>query len=150
MAGDSFGATPAISNLFEDEPAVTAMNMMDVDADTFGNHNFDRGIPHTQRMVDLAEFPFVSANLKGVEENLTGVSKRVLFNVDGVRVAVIGITNEEAPELVFPGLVRDDPGHELGCRCEQGSQAGAGRRRSGRRHPHAQGDPRFRRRERLR
>ena len=103
MAGDSFGATPAISNLFEDEPAVTAMNMMDVDADTFGNHNFDRGIPHTQRMVDLAEFPFVSANLKGLEENLTGVTKRVFFNVDGVRVAVIGITNEEAPELVFPG-----------------------------------------------
>jgi 2',3'-cyclic-nucleotide 2'-phosphodiesterase (5'-nucleotidase family) len=103
MAGDSFGATPAISNFFEDEPAVRAMNMMGVSADTFGNHNFDRGIAHLQRMVDLAEFPFVSANLKGLEENLSGVSKRVFFNVDRVRVAVIGITNEEAPELVFPG-----------------------------------------------
>ncbi len=103
MAGDSFGATPAISNFFEDEPAVTAMNMMGVNADTFGNHNFDRGVPHLQRMVDLADFPFVSANLKGLEENLTGVTKRVFFNVDGIRVAVIGITNEEAPELVFPG-----------------------------------------------
>jgi 2',3'-cyclic-nucleotide 2'-phosphodiesterase (5'-nucleotidase family) len=103
MAGDSFGATPAISNFFEDEPAVRAMNMMGVSADTFGNHNFDRGIAHLQRMVDLAEFPFVSANLKGLEENLSGVSKQVFFDVDGVRVAVIGITNEEAPELVFPG-----------------------------------------------
>jgi 2',3'-cyclic-nucleotide 2'-phosphodiesterase (5'-nucleotidase family) len=103
MAGDSFGATPAISNFFEEVPAVQAMNMLGVSADTFGNHNFDRGVAHLQRMVDIAEFPFVSANLKGLEENLTGVSKRAFFDVDGVRVAVIGITNEEAPELVFPG-----------------------------------------------
>lgn len=103
MAGDSFGASPAISNFFEERPAVQAMNMMGVSADTFGNHNFDRGVDHLQQMVDIADFPFVSANLKGLEENLTGVSKRVFFEVDGVRVAVIGITNEEAPELVFPG-----------------------------------------------
>lgn len=103
MAGDSFGASPAISNFFEERPAVQAMNMMGVSADTFGNHNFDRGVNHLQRMVDIAEFPFVSANLKGLEENLSGVSKSVFFQVDGVRVAVIGITNEEAPELVFPG-----------------------------------------------
>ena len=103
MAGDSFGASPAISNFFEEEPAVRTMNMLGVSADTFGNHNFDRGVDHLQRMVDIAEFPFVSANLKGLEENLSGVSKRALFEIDGVRVAVIGITNEEAPELVFPG-----------------------------------------------
>lgn len=103
MAGDSFGATPPIVNFFDEAPAVQAMNMLGVSADTFGNHNFDKGVAHLQRMVDLAEFPFVSANLKGLEENLSGVTKRVFFTIDGVRVAVIGITNEEAPELVFPG-----------------------------------------------
>src|SRR5215218_5025355 len=86
MAGDSFGATPPISSFFDDEPAVRAMNMMGISADTFGNHNFDGGIDHLQRLVDLAEFPFVSANLKGLEENLSGVSKRASFDVDGVRV----------------------------------------------------------------
>jgi 2',3'-cyclic-nucleotide 2'-phosphodiesterase (5'-nucleotidase family) len=103
MAGDSFGATPPISSFFEDEPAVRAMNLMGIDADTFGNHNFDRGIAHLQRMIDLAEFPFVSANLRNLEENLTGVDKMHMFNVGGIKVAVIGITNEEAPELVTPG-----------------------------------------------
>jgi 2',3'-cyclic-nucleotide 2'-phosphodiesterase (5'-nucleotidase family) len=103
MAGDSFGATPPISNFFQDEPAVRVMNMLGISADTFGNHNFDRGIAHLQQMVDLAEFPFVSANLKGLEENLDGVSKRAVFDIAGIKVAVIGITNEEAPELVFPG-----------------------------------------------
>ncbi len=103
MAGDSVGATPPISSFFGDEPAIRAMNMMGVDADTFGNHNFDGGIAHLQSLIDIAEFRFVAANLKGLEENLSGVEKRVLFDVDGVRVAVIGITNEEAPTLVAPG-----------------------------------------------
>ena len=103
MAGDSWGATPPHSAFFNDTPAVTAMNMMGVDADTFGNHNFDRGISHLQSQVDLAEFPFVAANLKGLEENLNGVTKRQFFTVDGVRVALIGIVNEEAPTLTAPG-----------------------------------------------
>jgi 2',3'-cyclic-nucleotide 2'-phosphodiesterase (5'-nucleotidase family) len=105
MAGDSFGATPPISSFFDDEPAIRAMNMMGISADTLGNHNFDGGIAHLQDLVDLAEFPFVSANLKNLEENVTGVSKRTLFTVDGVRIAVIGITNEEAPTLVTPGAM---------------------------------------------
>jgi 2',3'-cyclic-nucleotide 2'-phosphodiesterase (5'-nucleotidase family) len=103
MAGDSWGATPPISSFFEDVPAVTAMNMMGIDADTFGNHNFDRGIAHLQSQVDLAEFPFVSANLKNLDDNLTGVEPWQMFEVGGIKVAVIGITNEEAPTLVSPG-----------------------------------------------
>jgi 2',3'-cyclic-nucleotide 2'-phosphodiesterase (5'-nucleotidase family) len=105
MAGDSIGATPPISSFFEDEPAVRAMNMMGVTADTFGNHNFDRGINHLQRMVDLAEFDFLSANLKNLEENLSGVEKMKIYNVGGIKLAVIGITNEEAPTLVSPGAL---------------------------------------------
>jgi 2',3'-cyclic-nucleotide 2'-phosphodiesterase (5'-nucleotidase family) len=114
MAGDSFGATPPISNFFEDEPAVIGQRMMGIDADTFGNHNFDRGIAHLQRMVNLAgaatsadapgkPFKYLSANLKNLEDNLSGVDRWRMFDVGGVKVAVIGITNEEAPELVFPG-----------------------------------------------
>jgi 2',3'-cyclic-nucleotide 2'-phosphodiesterase (5'-nucleotidase family) len=105
MAGDSIGATPPVSSFFEDEPAIRAMNMMGVTADTFGNHNFDRGINHLQRMVDLAEFDFLSANLKNLDENLTGVEKMKIYNVGGIKVAVIGITNEEAPTLVSPGAL---------------------------------------------
>ncbi len=103
MAGDSIGATPPVSSFFEDEPAIQAMNMMGITADTFGNHNFDRGVDHLQRMIDLAEFDFVVSNLRNVEENLSGTEKMQIYNVAGVKVAVIGIVNEEAPELVTPG-----------------------------------------------
>jgi 5'-nucleotidase len=42
-AGDLVGATPVLSNLFYDEPTVEAMNIMGLDVQTVGNHEFDRG-----------------------------------------------------------------------------------------------------------
>jgi 2',3'-cyclic-nucleotide 2'-phosphodiesterase (5'-nucleotidase family) len=102
-AGDAYGASPPLSNYFAEEPAVRAMNLMGFDADTFGNHNFDRGVGHLQQMIDLAEFQYVSANLRNRDDNLTGVEDFKIFDVAGVKVAVIGITNPEAPDLVTPG-----------------------------------------------
>jgi 2',3'-cyclic-nucleotide 2'-phosphodiesterase (5'-nucleotidase family) len=112
-AGDAFGASPPLSNFFEEVPAVLAMRMMGFDVDTFGNHNFDRGIGHLQQMIDLAAaspssqpgepFRYVSANLRNRDDNLTGVEDFEIFEVGGVKVGVVGITNPEAPELVFPG-----------------------------------------------
>ncbi len=103
-AGDAYGASPPLSGLFNEEPAVLAMNLMGFDADTFGNHNFDKGIAHLQQMINLAEFPYVLANLKNVEGNLTGVVEPFkIFDVGGVKVAVIGIIDPDAPTLVFPG-----------------------------------------------
>lgn len=102
-AGDAFGASPPLSSFFNERPAVLAMNLMGFQADTFGNHNFARGLAHLQPMIDLASFRYVSANLKNVEDNLTGVKPFEIFDVGGVKVGVIGITNPEAPRLVFPG-----------------------------------------------
>jgi 5'-nucleotidase len=102
-AGDAFGASPPLAGFFDEEPAVKAMNLMGFDADTFGNHNFDRGTEHLQRMVDLADFPYVSANLQNVDSELDGVAPYRIFRVGKVKVAVIGITNPDAPSLVFPG-----------------------------------------------
>jgi 5'-nucleotidase len=113
-AGDDFGATPALSNFFNEEPAVKAQRLMGIQVNTFGNHNFDRGVAHLQQMIDLAGAPtsadapgqsyrYVSANLKNLKDNLTGVDPVAYFNVGGAKVAVIGITNEEAPNLVLPG-----------------------------------------------
>lgn len=113
-AGDAFGASPPLSGFFDEVPGVLAMRMMGIDVDTFGNHNFDAGIDHLQDMIDLAReptsaeapgepFTFVSANLKNRDDNLTGVKDYEILTIGGVKVAVIGITNPEAPTLVFPG-----------------------------------------------
>lgn len=112
-AGDAFGAAPPLSNFFDDEPAVLALNLMGLDADTFGNHNFDKGIAYLQNLIDLAGFQYVSANLKNRDAELDGVKSYEIFDVGGVNVAVIGLTNPEAPNLVFPGsfgtIVPTDP-----------------------------------------
>jgi len=113
-AGDDFGATPPISNFFDEIPAVLAQRMMGIQVGTLGNHNFDRGIDHLQQMIDLAGAPtsaeapgepysYVSANLKNRDDNLSGVEDYALFDVGGLTVGVVGITNPEAPTLVFPG-----------------------------------------------
>jgi len=113
-AGDDFGAAPPLSGFFEEAPAVKAERLMGVQVNTFGNHDFDRGIAHLQQMVDLAgaptdadhpgkPFPYVAANLQNIGANLTGVNPMQVFVIAKVKIAVIGIVNEEAPTLVSPG-----------------------------------------------
>lgn len=118
--GDAFGGSPPLSSFFDEVPAVVSMNLMGFDADALGNHNFDRGLDHLQQMIDIAEFQYVAANLRDGDrrhrrhhrgqfhlESLDGVKDFQIFNIDGVKVAVIGITNPEAPTLVFPGNFGD-------------------------------------------
>jgi 5'-nucleotidase len=112
-AGDAFGATPPLSGFFNDEPAIKAMRLMGIQVDTLGNHNFDSGLAYLQNLIDLAALPsgaelgtpfsYVSANLQNVEDELDGVAPWKMFEIGGVDVAVVGITNPEAPTLVFPG-----------------------------------------------
>jgi hypothetical protein len=43
-AGDAFSGTPPSSRFFDDVPAVEAQNLMGIDVDTLGNHNFDTAV----------------------------------------------------------------------------------------------------------
>lgn len=102
-AGDAYGASPPLSTFFNEEPAVKAMNLMGFDVDTFGNHNFDRGVSRLHEIIDLADFQYVSTNLRNLDANLSGVKPFEIFEVGGVKAGVIGVTNLEAPTLVVPG-----------------------------------------------
>lgn len=114
-AGDDVGATPPLSNYFEDVPAILAQRMMGIQVGTLGNHNFDSGLGRLQDQIDLAgstdpsvpgsPFVYVSSNLANRDANISGVADYAIFGYQGVRVAVIGATNEEAPTLNFPGAM---------------------------------------------
>jgi 2',3'-cyclic-nucleotide 2'-phosphodiesterase (5'-nucleotidase family)/predicted AlkP superfamily phosphohydrolase/phosphomutase len=108
MGGDSIGATPPISNSFEDRPAIEAMNLMGVDVDGIGNHNFDAGQIHFRKeIVPLANFPFLSSNV--VNGNTGNFPKQwraaTAFDFGGARIGFIGFTNEDLPELTSPAKV---------------------------------------------
>ncbi len=49
-AGDLIGATPLTSALFHDEPTIEAFNLMGLDFNGVGNHEFDEGVDELLRM----------------------------------------------------------------------------------------------------
>jgi 2',3'-cyclic-nucleotide 2'-phosphodiesterase (5'-nucleotidase family) len=111
-AGDSVGATPPISAFFGDTPTIELMNLMGFQLDGLGNHNFDKGQAYLRTtLIPLANFPYVSANVvDATGKTPPEWSPSVVFDTfDGGKVGFVGFTNEDAPELVFPGSF--DPFH---------------------------------------
>jgi 2',3'-cyclic-nucleotide 2'-phosphodiesterase (5'-nucleotidase family) len=107
-AGDSVGATPPISSFFGDKPTIELMNMMGFNLDGLGNHNFDRGQQYLRNeLIPLAKFPYVSANIVDeFGETPEEWSKSRLFNFGTFKLAIIGFSNDDLPELINPaGLV---------------------------------------------
>ncbi|HEY7647924.1 MAG TPA: 5'-nucleotidase C-terminal domain-containing protein [Methylomirabilota bacterium] len=104
-AGDAVGATPPLSSFLDDVPAIEVLNAMGLDIDTLGNHNFDRGIDHLRRLVAVAKFPYVAANIVG-PDGQTLVPPTHVFARNGVRVGVIGIGNPETPAVVARDRVK--------------------------------------------
>ena len=127
--GDFIGATPLISALFFDEPAVETLNKIGVDFSAVGNHEFDKGKDELRRLqnggckfsagvpdpnsckgfgsaapgsFDGAKFKWLSAN---VIETATGKSLLPAYGIktfNGVRVAFIGMTLKATPSIVTP------------------------------------------------
>jgi 2',3'-cyclic-nucleotide 2'-phosphodiesterase (5'-nucleotidase family) len=104
-AGDSVGATPPISSFFGDTPTIDVMNAMGIDADGLGNHNFDRGqfyLRHT--LIPRANYPFLSANIVDAQGHTPPEWKRLTtFPLYGNKLGLVGFSNEDIPELIFPG-----------------------------------------------
>jgi 2',3'-cyclic-nucleotide 2'-phosphodiesterase (5'-nucleotidase family)/predicted AlkP superfamily phosphohydrolase/phosphomutase len=105
-AGDSVGATPPISSFFGDTPTIELMNMMGFSADGLGNHNFDKGQAYLRNtLIPLANYPFLSANVVDANGNTPAEWKpsHVFSGVfGGVKLGVVGFTNDDAPTLVSP------------------------------------------------
>lgn len=112
-AGDSFGASPPLAAFFQEKPVIEAMNLMRFDVEAPGNHSFDQGAAALRSLIEMASFPFVSANLAKVQDTMTCDSRPdkqciapfQLLWVGGVKVAVVGLMTTELPELVKPGAL---------------------------------------------
>jgi 2',3'-cyclic-nucleotide 2'-phosphodiesterase (5'-nucleotidase family)/predicted AlkP superfamily phosphohydrolase/phosphomutase len=104
-AGDNVGASPPNSLLLQDMPAIDVENAWGLDATSYGNHEFDYGVPRLLEQQARANFPFLATN---IVETATGetpdwVTPSVVFDVDGVKVGVIGAELKNTPELVSAG-----------------------------------------------
>ena len=120
-AGDLIGASPLISALFHDEPTIEAMNLIGLDINGVGNHEFDEGPLEVLRMAnggthpvdgdfggdvfEGADFDFLAANVEVTATGDTVLPPYSIRDFGGVDVAFIGMTLEGTPSIVTPSGV---------------------------------------------
>ena len=121
-AGDAIGASPLLSGLFHDEPAIESMNLMGVDLAGVGNHEFDEGKDELLRMqnggchpVDGCQdgtpfhgsvFQYLAANVIDQSTKNPLLPAYEIRWFQGARVAFIGETLEGTPQIVTPAGVQ--------------------------------------------
>lgn len=90
------------SDLLKAEPDFKAMNKLGYDAMALGNHEFDNPLYVLREQQDWANFPFLSANVfyKNSKEN--PFLPYILKSVNGLQVAIVGMTTEDTPILSNP------------------------------------------------
>jgi len=92
--GDMTQGTP-VSTIFYGTPIFHVMNASEYDAAVLGNHEFDNGTSYIRKFREIAKFPLLSANVLENGE-LVADAPTALFDIDGVRVGIIGITTSTA------------------------------------------------------
>lgn len=119
-AGDLVGGTPAMSSIWADEPAISALDMIGLLASSAGNHEFDHGRKELLRQQhggcdsprpdkackftptwNGAKFTYLAAN---VIDKATGKTLLPAYRIDevrGVKVALIGAVLKNTPSVVL-------------------------------------------------
>ena len=114
--GDMVGASPLISGLFHDEPTIEALNKLDLDVTSVGNHEFDEGAKELARLqkggchpkdgcyadkrFKGADFPYLAANVLDEKTKKPILKPYWVWKKNGVKVGFIGVTLEGTPDIV--------------------------------------------------
>jgi 5'-nucleotidase len=122
-AGDTIGASPLISANYLDEPTIDAMNLLGLEFNSVGNHEFDRGADELKRMqsggcaqytrrVPCVVEPFGGAHFRYLAANVVQADGSTIFppyaikQVGPIRIGFIGMTLKGTQNLVTPSGVK--------------------------------------------
>ena len=101
-AGDIFQGTPYF-NTFNGELEMKLMSLLQYDAATMGNHDFDIGLEGFLNAQQFANFPFLCANYDFSETILSGKTKAYhIFYKAGIKIGIFGVG------VALKGLVSED------------------------------------------
>lgn len=90
----------AISTLFKGDPIVMVMDLMGYDACALGEHEFDYGRAQMAAWKDLADFPYLAANLKTADGGACDVAAPfAIIEKQGVKFGIIGLISKDLREL---------------------------------------------------
>jgi 5'-nucleotidase len=116
-SGDSFQGAP-VFNMWHGEVELRTLSLMGMDAAVVGNHEFDLGTNNLFNQInDWAQFPLLAGNylyddpIDPTEASLRDVVQPyVIFDLDGLKVGVIGMGNNSSMTGILEG------GNSLGIR----------------------------------
>ncbi len=82
-----------MSHFYKGEPDILAMNHMKYDATTIGNHELGFTIDAFKKLDNLANFPFLSCNLRYLsDEKLIGIPY-IIKEINGIKIGILGVTS---------------------------------------------------------
>lgn len=92
------------SDLLDAEPDFKGMNKLGYDAMAVGNHEFDKPLSVLKKQARWADFPLLSANVYQGGQRL--FKPYQIFNLGGIKVAVMGLTTDDTWKLVNPDNIK--------------------------------------------
>ena len=105
-AGDIFQGTPYF-NFYGGELEFKLMSMMQYDAATIGNHDFDNGVNGLAAQMPNASFKMLSSNYDFTNTVMEGLTKPYeIFIKDGIKIGVFGL-GIQLEGLVTPALSKE-------------------------------------------
>ncbi|PKH05256.1 bifunctional UDP-sugar hydrolase/5'-nucleotidase UshA [Moritella sp. Urea-trap-13] len=105
LSGGDINTGVPESDLQDAEPDFIGMNMIGYDAMAIGNHEFDNPLDVLAKQAGWAEFPFLAANIYKNGERMFDAYK--IFNKDGIKIAVIGLTTEDTANIGNPEFISE-------------------------------------------
>lgn len=114
-AGDHVQGT-AYGSMDKGANIVKLMNAAGYDAATLGNHEFDYGMDGTMNVIEWAEYPYLSCNFYHETAGTPGESvldSYKVFELNGKKVAIIGITTPESFTKSTPAYFQNEQGEYI-------------------------------------
>ncbi|AMO50206.1 5'-nucleotidase / UDP-sugar diphosphatase [Kosakonia oryzendophytica] len=107
LSGGDINTGVPESDLQDAEPDFRGMNLIGYDAMAVGNHEFDNPLSVLRQQEKWAKFPFLSANIyqKSTGERL--FKPWMIFNRQGLKIAVIGLTTDDTAKIGNPEFFTD-------------------------------------------
>ncbi|MFP1725663.1 bifunctional UDP-sugar hydrolase/5'-nucleotidase UshA [Lonsdalea quercina] len=112
LSGGDINTGVPESDLQDAEPDFRGMNLVGYDAMAIGNHEFDNPLSVLRQQEKWANFPLLSANIyqKSTQQRLFTPYR--LFNKQGVKIAVIGLTTDDTAKIGNPAFFTDMEFHK--------------------------------------
>ncbi len=114
--GDMIGASPLVSALLQDEPAIESLNALGLRYSSLGNHEFDHGLETLMRLIHGgcpstgcvqgrpftgAKFQYLASNVFDAKTGTTILPASATATIEGVRVGFVGADLTETPSITL-------------------------------------------------